>query len=67
MKSLKQVMEEMGFNKKAPIESQKAFFNHLIGKANIQKQTSKKSQVKTKAQPDNSQLEFVFKEDKQVS
>ena len=34
MKSLGELMKEMGFNKDAPIETQKAFFRHLINAAN---------------------------------
>jgi len=33
MHSLKKIMEEMGFNKDAPIETQKAFLKHLIASA----------------------------------
>lgn len=33
--SVKEIMEKMGFNKKAPIGTQKAFFQHLLSKANI--------------------------------
>lgn len=34
MKSLKQLFEEMGFNPRAPLEVQKAFFKHLVASAN---------------------------------
>jgi hypothetical protein len=33
MRSIKELMEEMGFNKDAPIETQKAFIKHLIASA----------------------------------
>ncbi len=34
MKSTKNFLDELGFNKDAPIETQKAFFKHLIAAAN---------------------------------
>ncbi len=31
---MKDILAEMGFNKEAPLETQKAFFKHLIAAAN---------------------------------
>jgi hypothetical protein len=39
MRSIKELMEEMGFNKDAPVETQKAFIKHLIASANQLDQT----------------------------
>jgi hypothetical protein len=44
MQSLKKIMQEMGFNKDAPIETQKAFLKHLIAAAN---QTHTQTEAKT--------------------
>lgn len=60
MQSLKKIMEEMGFNKDAPLESQKAFFRHLLAAAKPFDQN--KPDVEKPQQ-----LEFEFSEDKQVS
>ena len=40
MQSLKQILAEMGFNKDAPLETQKAFVKHLIAAANQTRPTS---------------------------
>ncbi|OFZ13799.1 MAG: hypothetical protein A2Z20_06030 [Bdellovibrionales bacterium RBG_16_40_8] len=71
MHSLKQIMEQIGFDKDAPIETQKAFIRHLISRANDQSVAKKKQKVpqknETKICEKDQQLEFVFNEDKQVS
>jgi len=36
MKSMKEIMAEMGFNKDAPLDTQKAFFKNLVQAANAQ-------------------------------
>jgi hypothetical protein len=77
MKSIKQLMEEMGFNKNASLDSQKAFVKHLVSAANqtrlstipVQKNppredesnTTKVTSSSTKVQP--IQLTFNFLED----
>lgn len=63
MKSIKQIMEEMGFNKNAPVGLQKAFIRHLISAAN--QVAPLKSELKEQEKP--MQLEFEFPEDKRVS
>lgn len=45
--SVKEIMEKMGFNKDAPIETQKAFLKHLLGKSNFK---VKKIKVKSVVQ-----------------
>ncbi len=78
MRSLKDLMAELGFNKNAPEESQKAFIKHLISAANkadaarsnqIKCEISHKEQtkIKTKVQFSEEQLAFEFPEDKRVS
>ena len=72
MRSMKELMQEMGFNKEAPLDAQKAFIKHLIAAANqtspkvepIQTQVPKKDE---KPVTQWEQLEFVFSEDKRVS
>jgi hypothetical protein len=40
MKSLNEIMAELGFKKDAPIETQKAFIKHLIQSAQVEVQRS---------------------------
>lgn len=56
MKSVGDIMKEMGFNKDAPVETQKAFIKHLIKQAtgaNVQNIPEK-----TKPSEKSEQLEF---------
>ncbi|MCB0350922.1 MAG: hypothetical protein KDD38_07050 [Bdellovibrionales bacterium] len=72
MKSIKQLMEEMGFNPNAPLSLQKAFIRHLIASAN--ETAPPKEEIKPATSPNERtkletsvQLEFEFPEDKRVS
>lgn len=60
MRSMKEIMEEMGFNKDAPTETQKAFIKHLIASAQQLRPTkAEPSQVENKKTNETPvQLEF---------
>jgi hypothetical protein len=81
MQSLKEILDQMGFNKDASIDTQKAFLKHLVSSAN---QTRPKPMpakhsggtqdlkpqavaVATETSQGQAQLEFNFDEDKRVS
>ena len=74
MRSLKSLMEELGFNKEASYESQKAFVKHLIASAERVNPTkvqfsppTQSIKSMTESIPETLQLEFDFSEDKRVS
>lgn len=74
MKSLKEIMSEMGFNPNAPIDTQKAFFRHLAKEASknpdLSRETTEAHAQKEHSKTAGVQLEFdlIFKNDKkQVS
>jgi uncharacterized protein YaeQ len=78
MRSMKEIMEEMGFNKDAPLESQKAFVKHLIAAANaadnrqkfpqtLSQKNKVEAAVKTNTKQEDRQLSFDLPEDKRVS
>lgn len=66
MKSIGEMMKEMGFNPNAPLETQKAFFKHLIQDADS-KQAKRQEKVETSIKDKPAQLEFDFDGDKKVS
>lgn len=70
MQSVKQILAELGFNPEAPLESQKAFFKHLVKVAEQLKpphtnQAEKLSTCETRQEP--VQLEFDLPKGKRVS
>lgn len=66
MKSIGELMKEMGFNPDAPVETQKAFFKHLVKDADSkQQERQRKSETVTEEKP--AQLEFDLDTDKKVS
>ena len=76
MKSVGDIFKELGFNKDASLDTQKAFLKHLISAANASTQNfSAKQQVATQSpvevvtQEKNTgqQLEFDFSGSKRVS
>ena len=50
MQSLKKIMQDMGFNPDAPLETQKAFIKHLIASAEQTKPRSEAPPTSTKVQ-----------------
>jgi hypothetical protein len=73
MQSLKKIMEEMGFNKDAPLETQKAFIKHLIAAANHQAPPPTTVPAKVQAKENKKastqveQLSFDLSDNKRVS
>ncbi len=81
VKSVKELMEELGFNKEASFDVQKAFIKHLINAANqtapktnvesrLKKSSTnveKKSITRETKEEKNTQLEFDFSDTKRVS
>ena len=66
MKSIGEIMKEMGFNPDAPLETQKAFFKHLVQDADS-KQQKRQEKVETPDKEEPAQLEFDLDTDKKVS
>ena len=40
MRKAGEILKELGFNKDAPLETQKAFFRHLVAKAEIPREVN---------------------------
>lgn len=66
MKSIGKLLEEMGFNANAPLETQKAFFKHLVQDAEA-KQSKRQEIPKTEKKELPAQMEFDLDGDKKVS
>ena len=66
MKSIGKLLEEMGFNANAPLETQKAFFKHLVQDAES-KQLKRQKIPKTEKKEQSAQMEFDLGGDKKVS
>lgn len=66
MKSIGEIMAELGFNPKGSTEVQKAFIKHLINQANV---NAPKTQEFPKTKPvlEPEQLSFDFDDTKKVS
>ncbi len=58
MKSVKELMEELGFNKNGSDETQKAFIKHLIREANRLNPNYKSSDVTTSVKHKNIKTEI---------
>jgi hypothetical protein len=74
MKSVGELFKELGFNKDAPLETQKAFIKHLISAVNqstnhpvAEQQVQAAPASKIVAAKKGEQLEFDFSESKRVS
>ena len=63
MRSIGELMKEMGFNKDAPIETQKAFIRHLISAANESTRGRTIQLPETKSAPINSEGQLSFDPD----
>lgn len=66
MKSIGELMLELGFNANAPLESQKAFLKHLVQDAE-QNSMKRPEKIKTEEKEEPLQMEFRFSEDQKVS
>lgn len=58
MRRIGDLMKEMGFNKDAPLETQKAFIRHLIQAANGAAPVSENSKQNLKPVSEGEQLSF---------
>ncbi|MCB0391871.1 MAG: hypothetical protein KDD58_11300 [Bdellovibrionales bacterium] len=67
MKKAKDILKELGFNKEAPLSTQKAFLNNLTKQAAAQKFTRKKPKKELDKQLTLPGLEVQIKNNKQVS
>lgn len=79
MQSLKEIMEELGFNVDASESSKKAFIKHLISAAqsnnvthqkslkNVKQNQSTRIETQSADKSEAQQLEFDFSADKRVS
>ena len=66
MKSIGELLQEMGFNPDAPLETQKAFFKHLVQDA--ESKQAKREEISQTSQPEEpAQLEFDLDESQKVS
>jgi hypothetical protein len=66
MKSSGDILRELGFNKEAPRDTQKAFLKHLLQAAGI-KPLNIQEDLKTQLPKKGEQLAFSFDDDKKVS
>ena len=66
MKSIGEIMKELGFNAEAPAETQKAFIRHLIKEANANS-LEIQSNIETKPDVTPVQLSFDLDPDQKVS
>ena len=66
MKSIGTLLKEMGFNADAPLETQKAFFKHLVQDAEA-KQAKREKISETKEEELPAQMEFDLDESQKVS
>ena len=64
MKSIGEMLNEMGFNADAPLDTQKAFFKHLVQDADA-KQVKRQENLKTKEKDKPAQLEFNLDDDQE--
>lgn len=67
MKKTKEILEELGFRKDAPISTQEAFLKNLVNEASKQKFVRKKSRPVEDAQLVFPELEVQIRNNKQVS
>ncbi len=67
MKKVKNILEELGFNKEAPLSTQKAFLKNLSREASQQEFTRKRTRQKLPKQMSFPELEVQIVSKKQVS
>lgn len=66
MKSIGEIMKELGFNANSSLDSQKAFIKHLVNQADLKSQKTLEI-PETEKPKEPEQLCFQFGDDKKVS